>query len=78
MLEKQLLAQKDYVDMENDYCRFLDFSPHPCRSEYLVLSRRFRHGVERERCSKASQTDLMAFKQKSVAVETNVRILARE
>ena len=77
MLAKQLRAQKDFIDMENDYSRFLDFAPHPCRSEYLVLSRKFSHGVERERCSRSTQTDLMAFEQRSVSVETNIRVLAR-
>ena len=76
-LVKQQNAQRDFLDIEEDYSRFLDFSASPCHSSFLVSPRKFKHGIAREQRSRASQTDLMAFHQQTVAVETDWQIIAR-
>lgn len=76
-LTKQLHAQRDYVAMESDYSHFLEFPSSPRRSDFLLVRRKYNHGVERGRCDKSAQTNLVSFKQRSIAVDTNLTILAR-
>ncbi|XP_078486990.1 uncharacterized protein LOC100187073 [Ciona intestinalis] len=76
--KKRNLAQRDFINIENDYSHFLDFTtPVSCHSDYLITPRKVKHGMVESRREQQTQTNLIALDQKTQSVQTNVQILAR-
>nr|CAB3250200.1 golgin subfamily A member 6-like protein 2 [Phallusia mammillata] len=70
-------AQKDYVDIESDYSKFLDLTETtPCHSDYLITPRKHLHGIGTGRLSKETQTNLIALEQDTRTVQTDIQICA--
>ncbi|XP_076805808.1 uncharacterized protein LOC143449477 [Clavelina lepadiformis] len=77
--KRKKVAQRDYINIEDDYSNFLDVTTHvPCHSDYLISPRKLKHGIARCRSDNQSQTNLISLDQKSKVVQTDVQILARK
>jgi len=75
--QNQQSARKDFVEMEEDYSKFIDFTGVECHSDFLISPRKLKHGVKKGRITQQTQTDLIALNQTSQQIQTNVQIVAR-
>lgn len=74
-MDKMRRAQRDYWEMENEYCNFLDYTSkaEECPSGFLVTTRKRLHGKGDANKDKNVQTRLISLDQGTKTVQTDIK-----
>lgn len=73
MSDKMRKAQRDFWEMENEYCNFLDYTTDnkDVKSDFLLTTRKFKHGKTNRNREQNVQTRLIALDQGTKTVQTD-------
>lgn len=72
-MEKMHRAQRDYWEMENEYCHFLDFTAKTeSTSGFLILPKKRQHGKGDSNRDQNVQTRLIALDQGTKTIQTDM------
>nr|XP_039250545.1 centrosomal protein of 112 kDa-like [Styela clava] len=75
-MDKMRRAQRDYWEMENEYCNFLDYTSKvdECPSGFLIAPKKRQHGKGDSNRDQNVQTRLISLDQGTKTVQTDLQI----